>query len=193
MAKKDSDESTAMLFSGSHHQSFQGAEFRTAGNDIYMPTFNVNFHAHGVAPSPPHPSSATSPPKRKKRLSLSHAVHQVSRFFRSSESSAHQSQSPKSPLTPNSEEMRRTLEAVPTHQGQLESSTSTAAGIQDDSATKSYPSERSSEDFKVVRISILCSTTCLRSPTIERSVPSGRHGPNFDAIPRYIQGGTLHS
>ncbi|KAJ2925403.1 hypothetical protein H1R20_g11676, partial [Candolleomyces eurysporus] len=152
MAKKGTDESTT-LFAGAHHQSFQGADFRTAGNDIYMPTFNVNFNAPGllVAPSSPSPKSAPAPstPKFRKRVSLSRAVQQVSRFFRSSKSQDPQSHPSPSALTSNFEEMRQMLEAVPTHQGQ--SSTSGNTGVQD-TASDDQPSERSSEDFNVVRL-----------------------------------------
>jgi hypothetical protein len=35
------------LLAGSHHQSFQNADFRTAGNNMYMPTYNLHLSVPG--------------------------------------------------------------------------------------------------------------------------------------------------
>jgi hypothetical protein len=73
------------MFSGAHHQSFREADFRTAGNDMYMPTFHVSFNGPGFTAATGGPSSDRQPERSTPKQRRSRFVQQVSRFFRSAE------------------------------------------------------------------------------------------------------------
>jgi hypothetical protein len=79
-----SKKGTALL-SGAHHQSFRGTDFRTAGNDMYMPTFNLSFNTGtlsvATSPTDPDPNPESSTPKQRR----SRFFQQAFRIFRSPE------------------------------------------------------------------------------------------------------------
>jgi hypothetical protein len=73
------------LFAGSHHQSFQDAHFKTAGNDIISPVVNINFNARELTSEQLDPRTDASVRPVRANQGWGRIFEQISGFFGSPE------------------------------------------------------------------------------------------------------------
>lgn len=138
------------LFEGSRHQTFQDAQFRTAGNDIHSHTYNIHFNAPGSLSSE-LPDSQTNTSVRKQ--SWSRMIQQVSSFFRSDDNRGALAHAAAEGEIAGPTQVQYSIGNAPSQGGREET---VAKGLSSEHEQSEESSENSSDDYWVVSFH-LCS------------------------------------